>query len=478
MFTRPFVRLTGVSAIVLGFILTANLPGMAAAEPVVATIGDVIAVDQNDAIRIEVAMRIIPARPRISLLSDPPRIVLDFIGAVPEGGYRRINVNKHSVASIRIALFRQGIEGNPSVTRIVVDLEKDAKYEAFSESNKFVLKVFDQLANPASKQHPNVSSQVHLSDTKVPPTSAMLSKGSVVENKLNDIQVSQIDGTTNVVLTFERPTEPRSMTLTDPARFVMDFPGAIQGTVLKQLNNIAKDSIVRSVRMSSFTKQPEVLRVVLDEKHGAGPPDVTVEGSRVLVKYAKTSPAPNESASIAPTPTVSRPFTPAAGSLTNQITHPGAARKASASAAKTSEPRGVMQGIPAKSGRSGRQAQATVAASNGELGTARALTGPGTQSAAVSGVVAQIPIVTYNNGLLTIDVQNATLTDVLYLIGEKTGAKIELPFSEGMLDRIVFKAGPGRPREVLATMLEGTAYNYYIVENSNGGLDTVVLAPK
>ena len=35
------------------------------------------------------------------------------------------------------------------------------------------------------------------------------------------------------------------------------------------------------------------------------------------------------------------------------------------------------------------------------------------------------------------DAENSNLTDVLFAISEKTGAGIELPMSEGMLDRVV-----------------------------------------
>ena len=50
--------------------------------------------------------------------------------------------------------------------------------------------------------------------------------------------------------------------------------------------------------------------------------------------------------------------------------------------------------------------------------------------------------------------------------------------SEGMLDRVFVRIGPGRPREVLATLLEGSSYNYLIMENAEGALDKVVLQPK
>ncbi len=84
----------------------------------------------------------------------------------------------------------------------------------------------------------------------------------------------------------------------------------------------------------------------------------------------------------------------------------------------------------------------------------------------------------YTNGLLRIEATNANLADILYAVGEKTGATIDMPFSDSMLDQVTFSMGPGKPRDVLSTILEGSGFNYYIVENSAGALEKIILIPK
>jgi hypothetical protein len=75
------------------------------------------------------------------------------------------------------------------------------------------------------------------------------------------------------------------------------------------------------------------------------------------------------------------------------------------------------------------------------------------------------PIVTYQNGQLTIDAENSTLAAVLGLVAEKTGAVIDVPAGSG-LDRIVEHTGPGRADDVLARLLNGSAFDFIIVGSS------------
>ena len=74
------------------------------------------------------------------------------------------------------------------------------------------------------------------------------------------------------------------------------------------------------------------------------------------------------------------------------------------------------------------------------------------------------PWVTYRDGQLTIDARNSTLTEVLTLIAEKTGATIDIPPGSG-LEPIVEHAGPGPANDVLAQLLNGSRYNFIIVNS-------------
>jgi len=72
--------------------------------------------------------------------------------------------------------------------------------------------------------------------------------------------------------------------------------------------------------------------------------------------------------------------------------------------------------------------------------------------------------VTYRDGQLTIDARNATLADVLKLVAQKTGATIDVPAGTG-LERIVEHAGPGTPNDVLTQLLNGSQFNFILVNS-------------
>jgi hypothetical protein len=50
--------------------------------------------------------------------------------------------------------------------------------------------------------------------------------------------------------------------------------------------------------------------------------------------------------------------------------------------------------------------------------------------------------------------------------------------SDGMLDRVALKMGPVTARQLVTTLLEGSRFTYFIVEDSSGGLQKVILTPK
>jgi hypothetical protein len=73
------------------------------------------------------------------------------------------------------------------------------------------------------------------------------------------------------------------------------------------------------------------------------------------------------------------------------------------------------------------------------------------------------PIVTYVNGKLAIVAKNSTLADILRVVGDKTGAVIDIP--DGTEERVVSQLGPGPAREVIASLLNGSHFNYVMIGN-------------
>jgi hypothetical protein len=71
------------------------------------------------------------------------------------------------------------------------------------------------------------------------------------------------------------------------------------------------------------------------------------------------------------------------------------------------------------------------------------------------------PQVDYRDGRLTIVAENSTLGDILREVRKQTGASIEFPPSAN--ERVVAKLGPAPARDVLATLLDGSSFNYVLV---------------
>jgi hypothetical protein len=87
------------------------------------------------------------------------------------------------------------------------------------------------------------------------------------------------------------------------------------------------------------------------------------------------------------------------------------------------------------------------------------------------------PRVTFQQGLLLIDAPNSTMADVLNGVRHQIGAKIEIPPGSGA-DRVVARIGPGKPRDVLASLLAGSHFDYIILgpPQNPSGVQRVILS--
>ena len=74
-------------------------------------------------------------------------------------------------------------------------------------------------------------------------------------------------------------------------------------------------------------------------------------------------------------------------------------------------------------------------------------------------------VVTYREGKLKIDAENITLAEVLQLVAKKMGAIIDVPPGSGQ-ERIVEHVGPGYPNDVLTRLLNGSHFNFIIVNSA------------
>jgi hypothetical protein len=69
----------------------------------------------------------------------------------------------------------------------------------------------------------------------------------------------------------------------------------------------------------------------------------------------------------------------------------------------------------------------------------------------------------YDNGLLTIQVENVSLASVIAGVGRVLKANVEIPPGSG-LEMIVSNIGPVPPRDALEALLNGSSLNYILVE--------------
>lgn len=90
----------------------------------------------KDAVEIEVEAsdRIVP---QTQVLTGPDRLVVDFPNAVPSSQLRSQSVDRGEVKDVRVGLF----QGNPPVTRIVLDLKTAQSYQVFPNGRTVIIKV-------------------------------------------------------------------------------------------------------------------------------------------------------------------------------------------------------------------------------------------------------------------------------------------------------------------------------------------------
>jgi hypothetical protein len=88
------------------------------------------------------------------------------------------------------------------------------------------------------------------------------------------------------------------------------------------------------------------------------------------------------------------------------------------------------------------------------------------------------PEVSFQGGQLTISAQNSTLGDILKAVRVQTGATIDFPGNAP--ERVVGHFGPAPARDVLASLLNGSHFNYLLLGSPTdpSALDRVILMAK
>jgi hypothetical protein len=230
------------------------------------------------------------------------------------------------------------------------------------------------------------------------------------------------------IQTSGAPVAPDAQAITGPDRIVVDFPGALPAAELRGLK--VNRGALKGIRTGLFFDNPPITRIVLDLLEPQSYQISTIQNA-IVVKLSAVKQGP-VSAAGAKSPDV--PAAPAA--------------KLQNAALATDTPAAGSKVAPA---------QVSAAVANAVANTTLPLV-PAVSAAAPKALVT----VTFENGMLRIHAEKATLSEVLFEVQRQTQAEIAIPAGAEQ-EEVVADLGPAPARDVLAALLNGSAYNFIFV---------------
>lgn len=133
---------------------------------------------------------------------------------------------------------------------------------------------------------------------------------------------------------------------------------------------------------------------------------------------------------------------------------------------------------------SGRTTIVKIGAPRIELAGVKPSSGNMPDPAPVAPVAAQEPpkptlSVSYHEGMLSINSDRASLSQVLFEIHQRTGAEIAIPAGAEQ-EKVAVDLGPGPASAVIAQLLNGSKFNFLILSSptTSGAIDQVILTPR
>ncbi len=217
------------------------------------------------------------------------------------------------------------------------------------------------------------------------------------------------------IQTSGAPVAPDTQALTRPDRIVVDFPGALPAADLRALK--VNRGALKGIRAGLFFDNPPITRVVLDL---AEPQSYQISSTQnaVVIKLGSVGAGVNApAASVTPVPKLQD----ASLAVGTKV----ASARVSPAVSKTPLPAAVIAAVI------DAPPQPTVS-------------------------------VTFENGRLRIRAEKATLAQVLFEVQRQTQAEIAIPAGAEQ-EQVVADLGPAPAREVLAALLNGSAYNFIFV---------------
>jgi hypothetical protein len=231
------------------------------------------------------------------------------------------------------------------------------------------------------------------------------------------VQVLRGAGQVEIEIEASARIVPHANVISGPDRLIVDFVNATPSAQLR--NQAVNRKEVKSLRVGLFSSNPPVTRVVFD-LNGPQPYQIFPSGKTIIVKVGTPG---TDTAGVKP----------ATGAELVSISYPP-----------------------------------------GEGGDAPI-------PALVSAPAPAKPrlVVSFRDGLLSINTDQASLSEVLFAVHQRTGAEIAIPAGAEQ-EKVAVHLGPGLAPEVLAHLLNGSKFNFLIMSSASNprDVDQVILSPR
>jgi hypothetical protein len=227
---------------------------------------------------------------------------------------------------------------------------------------------------------------------------------------------------------------PTTQAITGPDRIVVDFPGALPASALHALK--VHRGPLKGIRSGLFFNDPPITRIVLDLLEPQSYQILPIADG-VVVRLGPGSAATNVASAPPPAaPTIGGAHLTAVSKVSDR-----------SSIGSGATPPAVVSAVPQAPPQPSEPAKPTVN-------------------------------VTFQNGLLRIHTEGGTLAEVLFEVQRQTQAEIAIPAGAEQ-EQVVADLGPAPARDVLASLLNGSSYNFIFVDGEQGrGLEKVILSRK
>jgi len=326
----------------------------------------------------------------------------------------------------------------------------------------------------AAQSSASASEQISISAVQRVPNGSVSTASAVAR-----VQHLAVRGTPDAmeieIETSGAAVAPDTQAITGPDRIIVDFPGALPSVNLRSLQ--INRGPLKAVRSGLFFNNPPITRIVLDL---AGPQSYQISTTQISPTQNKVVIKLN-AAKLGGDNAISQNLTSAKqGSTQSTLSDQNASKSMGGTGAQLQN---ASLGAKASAGTLPRVANLATASAASKI-TASKITA--SQITAVN--AAQTPplvipelaqpalVVGFENGLLRIHADKATMAEVLFEVQRWTHAEIGIP-SGAEQERVSTDLGPASAREVLTALLNGSRYNFIFL-GTEMNLERVILTQR